>query len=271
MWGAEKPMAAALNSASVAVNAFNPLGQSGSFLAWAMPTWADPVVELSTNKNWTGEPIKPEQSPYGPPKPESQLYWSNTGAVPKDIANFLHEISGGTNVRSGLLEVSPETIKYLYNYMTGATGQFATRMANLGADAFTLNFNDLEMNDVPFARKLVGSKGSRADAEYFGNALNDVKLSEMGVKKAMEDGDREEAQRIMKDERTKLALAKPLEQFAQRISELKTLKRKIEANDKLSPEAKRSRKDAIDAKVKVLQDRGNMLYYRRIDAPGLAS
>ena len=148
-------------------NAFNPIG-SGDLLLTLSPTFADPIIELSENKDFHGGPKMPTK-PYGPDIADIQKSWEKTPNAYKDFAYFVYKATGGqirynpdgtiksTKKGPGVLgidgDISPETYQYIVEYMGGGLGKSVARLLNTTRDA--VNYS-AEWDKAPFIRQLYG-------------------------------------------------------------------------------------------------------------------
>lgn len=166
----EYTFAETFNSAfGTLAESLNPLGDTNWETA-ILPTVADPFMELAINKDYKGDPIYKEASPFGVQKPSSQLYWANTNAVFKGIASAVNGFTGGTEVTPGSMDISPEVIEYWTEYFTGAAGAFALRTAESPSKVIDSLRGDLEgelTRELPFIRKVFTSPSSREDTGKF--------------------------------------------------------------------------------------------------------
>jgi len=150
-----EPMKGAVNTVRAMVNAFNPLGEENP-LRLVSPTVTDPAVSLATNKDFAGRPIKPEQPPYQPDKPQSELYWDSVNPATKALTQAANKMTGGNELRSGLADVSPEVVDYLMGQVTGSAGQFVSRAANYAAQK--AQGEEVPTWKTPFLRKVAGEQ-----------------------------------------------------------------------------------------------------------------
>src|SRR5690606_19576166 len=121
--GAMRPLQAArFMLESVALH-FSPLGSTENVLAFISPTLADPLVTTSTGRRLDGLPLYPES--FDQTKPMSQRYWHSTeGTVFEKFTTWLNEVTGGSAVRPGLIDISPEQLRYWLTFTTGGAGGF---------------------------------------------------------------------------------------------------------------------------------------------------
>jgi len=170
----DRPMTVATDALMAFFEAFNPIG-SGSLLNMISPTFADPVVDLTLNKDYAGRPIMPNDTPFGPKEPDNQRYWNNVNPVWKGVTDLLNVGTGGDEVVAGAVDVSPETLEYLFGMVTGGAGAFVDRTL---AAPLKLADGDPEtvlgVNDIPLARKVIGKKPAWYDKSAFYARLEEV-------------------------------------------------------------------------------------------------
>jgi hypothetical protein len=158
------------------------------------PTLADPLVDLwGDNRDFADRPIMPDQDQYGPEKPDAQRYWGNVGPHWKAITDFMTTATGGDKVVRGNIDVSPETLEYMSGVVLGAAGTFLDRNISLVEKASGMIAGDpdaeIERNDIPLVRKLVGSKPGWYDKAAFYARLNHVEQEVSNAKKYIERED----------------------------------------------------------------------------------
>jgi hypothetical protein len=148
---------------TTALTSFNPIGfetegRSGweAFVSFVTPTVFDPIVDLSQNRDFTGRPIMPERSPYGPGEPEHQRYFGGTGPHWVAIAEYMNLATGGDDVTEGAVSMSPAAMEHLFGTVVGAAGSFIDRTVSVPSKIADPEF-DFNVSDVPFARKAVGT------------------------------------------------------------------------------------------------------------------
>lgn len=177
-------------------DAFNPLGNMGNFVSGISPTVLDPAVELAMNRNWAGVPIRPEEFPGAPPKPESQRYFKSVTGASKAIAQGLNAATGGNEVRSGAVDISPEWIDYMSSYFLGGAGDFIRRSGDVIARVY--NGEEIPIKDVPLARRFAGEKNEYFDTQKFIQNLKEAQTNLEEYKrygKAQDEGMLEFAER----------------------------------------------------------------------------
>lgn len=148
------------------VDSFNPIGGTQSLLNFIAPTVADPIVDLTRNRDFADRPIMPEQNQYGPPTPDNQRYWGSIAPHWRAVTDGLNNVSGGDEIMPGAIDVSPETLEYMSGVVTGAAGTFfIDRIGGLVEKAVA--GEDITTNDLPLIRKIVGQRPSWYDKSAY--------------------------------------------------------------------------------------------------------
>lgn len=162
--GRRSAPAAAGDLIATAWDAFNPLGREATPIQVLTPTVLDPFVQATENKDWAGRQIVPEQNPFGPPKPDSQLSRRDTSVYAKAIAQFLNVATGGDEVSSGKVDVSPATLDHYIDWATGGVGRFITKATQL---PFRVAGDDLPPNTIPIVNRFIGEPPRSTNAREF--------------------------------------------------------------------------------------------------------
>lgn len=261
--GSMSPGTALLNTFTSYVDAFNPLG-NGDLLTIATPTLIDPWVESAMNKNFAGAPIMPEGNPFGPQTPDAYKFFNSTSPLFTKTAEWLNKLTGGTEVRSGLIDVSPETLEYALDYLTGATGATVMRSAELARKLVAGDWEDLEWNDVPLARKLFASIPKNVDQQEYAQMRDDVMLAKQGIDQARKQRDHEKIKSIMAEEREKLTISRTFQSIDRRLSDLRNQIKNIDYNKAIPDVIKAERKKAIREQMDRLRTQAMKVYLQRI-------
>jgi hypothetical protein len=159
---------------SAVMNAFNPIG-SATLAQTITPTILDPITYVAQNKQWNGQALMPKSNPFGLPKPESERYFKSVNPTARFATQWLNRLTGGTENRSGLIDVSPEVVEMLVETYTGSLGKLAKDSVSL---PFLAASGDLEMHRVPFVRKVFGQKADYADTTIYRENRDEIKLFE---------------------------------------------------------------------------------------------
>lgn len=172
----------ALRSVDGLMNNFAPTGASNDMLTLVAPTLADPVLELSMNKDWTGRPIMPEPG-FRDTDRESQRYWSNTAPIYTAIADVASGLTGGHNRIDGLIELSPNMLEYITEFVFGGLGKFVNQNVALATGKAQ------DVSDIPIVRSFVGTTtGEVSVAADYAELQNKVKRVEKSIEDAKAAG-----------------------------------------------------------------------------------
>ena len=194
---------------SAMVGAFSPVSFGGGDNTSAVdqvvnaftPTIAKPIVDLSRNEDYFGGQIYNENFPMGTPKPESSLGRRSTPEAFKAITTFLNEVSGGNVAQSGSIDISPESLYYMYKFAIGGTGKFlqnTAETAGLGIDIATGQDKKLEVRKIPFARKVYGEPNKYADQSKFFDNYDEIRQMESALElRVASPEDRRNKKRIL--------------------------------------------------------------------------
>ena len=94
--------------------------QSRGFL----PDMAEPFADLAVNKNFFGSDIAINQNELFVQKSTAYSSRRSTNEVFKHTAQFLNDATGGSEFRSGAVDMSADRIDYLLAYFMGGVGRF---------------------------------------------------------------------------------------------------------------------------------------------------
>ena len=159
-------------------DAYNPLS-SGTLAQLLSPTLTDPIIQIGENKNWFGGPIKPDQPTFGAKKRESKLYWSSVRPQTKAITEWLNKMTGGSEIEAGFVDVSPENIDHLFDFMTGGVGKFIANSVSTTIDIGKGEFPELK--NIPFGRQVI-----KEPSEFYASGAIREVLDKSGTEKLSE-------------------------------------------------------------------------------------
>lgn len=161
------------------LGAFNPLGSedsktlTGTLFKNAAPTIFRPVADLWVNENFMGTQIYQENFPGGTPKPESTLGRRSTPEAYKAFADWLNRVSGGSQYRSGAVDINPDKMKYWIDYVSGGMGRFTGK--TIDAAAKTYNGIDIPPQQIPFLGKISGKVMPYADQQAMYDHIDELR------------------------------------------------------------------------------------------------
>jgi len=135
------------------------------------PTVLRPIVQIATNRSAFGSPIMPEGKES---QPDSMKMWRKTrGTAYEALAKGMNVASGGDEVQAGVVDVSPETLKLMVNFLTGGAGRFVTDTASTGYELATDGKAKLE--NAPVARTFYKKVGIDAHRARFYDQADEVR------------------------------------------------------------------------------------------------
>ena len=247
-----------------ATEMINPLGGTESFLNFVAPTVADPFVSLYINKDYKGDPIVKESPIFASrPTPDAHSHWNTTGEIPKAIAKSLNDFLGGNEVRSGLIDMSPDTIQFWFDYITGGAGRFVLRTGEtILFDVPEILAGDFEgkiMPRIPLVRKVIATPSEVADT---GTYLENRKelftiFAELDI--ARKAGDTERIKDVLQKYSDELRIYGRLKAIDNARNRLLRQIKKIERNPRLEDERKKQLIRNIRKKIQDFQKRGLIL------------
>jgi hypothetical protein len=149
--GVLKPQDAALDTIGMMFSTMNPIG-GGTLAQTISPTALDPLVQIMENRNFVGNPLGPDGYPGASKRPDAYLAWDSTPGIYKHVAQFVNELTGGSPVESGAVDVRPSTIKVLTDFALGSLGRTIIDLGKTGL-APVLDNTDFEgPEDVPLLK-----------------------------------------------------------------------------------------------------------------------
>lgn len=163
------------------LDAFNPIGNAGWSAQTLAPTFADPIVALTENKDWTGKPIARKDFSNLDPTPGYTRSKEATSVVFKEIAKFLNFASGGTDFKPGVLSPTPDQLEYLVGQATGGLGRELSKTATTVEK--TLTGEELPSYKIPLAGRFYGeTKSSAAESGRFYKNMEKLNQHENEIK-----------------------------------------------------------------------------------------
>jgi len=145
---------------------FNPIGNAGLSVQTIAPTFADPLVALAENRDWSGKPIAKEDRSGTDPTPGYTRAKETASWVSKQLAYYLNLASGGTKYKPGGLSPTPDQLDYLIGQVTGGVGREVLKVSQAVESSVT--GEELPTYKVPIAGRFYGdTKEQAATADRF--------------------------------------------------------------------------------------------------------
>jgi hypothetical protein len=163
------------------VTSFSPV-QGATLAQAAVPTVFKPLAEIQLNMKWNGQNVMPPLDPYDrTPIPDSRRHFNTVGSVPKWIAYTLNDLTGGSERTEGEIDISPESIEHMTEFLTGGVGRFWA--SALGYSWFTREPEQRRFRDLPLGIGAIGGRfysetdpERRTQSEYFDNMKKIARL-----------------------------------------------------------------------------------------------
>jgi hypothetical protein len=168
------PGAVAGDIVQAAIGSFSPINfpNSSDFPSFVTklltPTIGQIPVSLAMNENYFGQTIYNENFPFDTsPKPESELGRKGGSRWTQDAVKFWNKFTGGSEFRSGLIDINPDKIDFVMESLTGGMGKFVVRSAETVDKIITGNWDQIEHRQVPFMRVFFGQPAKYANVQDF--------------------------------------------------------------------------------------------------------
>ena len=163
------------------LEAFNPIGNAGWSAQTLAPTFADPIVALTENRDWTGKPIARKDFSNLDPTPGYTRAKDTASEFSTQIAKFLNYASGGTEFKPGVLSPTPDQIDYLIGQGTGGIGRELLKAEQTALK--TASGEELPPYKIPVVGRFYGeTKSSAAESGRFYKNLTKLNEHENEIK-----------------------------------------------------------------------------------------
>jgi hypothetical protein len=163
--GVKSPGDAVGDVLAASFETFSPMG-SGTLLQIITPTALDPVMEMAINEDWLGRPIRPE-SPYGDYGPDAYKAFASVRSSSAAISEGMNVATGGSRAESGSIDVSPEYLDHVFNFIAGGAGRFVGDVADIAGKVVTGQTSDVRVSSIPFAGNLYTESGIWLDSDRY--------------------------------------------------------------------------------------------------------
>ncbi len=246
------------------LGAFNPLGSedsqtlTGTLFKNAAPTILRPFADLWANESFMGTPIYRTNFPGGTPKPESTLGGRSTPEAYKAFANWLNSVSGGSQYRSGAVDINPDIMKYWIDYMSGGMGRFAGK--TIDAAAKTYNGIDIPSQQIPFLGKISGKVMPYADQQKMYDHIDELRQYNAELK-SLSGADRA----AFRDKyRGQLSMNGIIHQSEMQLKNLRKQRDEVYSDPTLTARQQADRVLMVEQNMKKVVDRFNREYREKV-------
>lgn len=201
---------AAANSATAALDAFNPFGGAESPLQAISPTITDPIVEIQTNRDYAGRMISPEWGN----GPDAYKYFPDVNSAARIIAKKLNEWTGGDEYTPGTIDISPETIEHVSDFIFGGLGSFAGKLYATGEAKIT--GEPVDDHNIPILSRFMGEVSPWASNTRFKDSMEELRTEQRRAGK----GDMKRGEKLLdREQRKKLVEGRRVEKRLRELSD----------------------------------------------------
>ncbi|EHT5512419.1 hypothetical protein KYA69_000659 [Salmonella enterica subsp. enterica serovar Sandiego] len=259
-----KATRAAGNIVGGLLGAFNPLGSedsktlTGTLLKNATPTIFRPAMDQAMNENFMGTQIYRENFPGGTPKPESTLGRRSTPEAYKVFADWLNRTSGGSQYRSGAVDINPDIMKYWIDYVSGGMGRFAGKTIDAAAKSY--NGTDIPAQQVPFLGKISGQVLPYDDQQKMYDRIDELRQYDAELK-TLRGADRTA---FLNKYRGQISMNGIIHQTQHQLKNLRKQRDEIYSDPTLSAREQSQRVKAVELRMKAVTDRFNREYREKV-------
>ncbi|EEW4411086.1 hypothetical protein ABNI57_004695, partial [Escherichia coli] len=246
------------------LGAFSPIGSetsetlSGALLKNAAPTILRPFANLAMNENFMGAQIYQENMPFGTPKPDSQQGRRSTPEAYKAFASWLNAFSGGSQYRPGAVDITPESLKFWIDYISGGTGRFISKTTD--AAVKSLNGIDIPEQQVPFLGKISGEVMPYADQQKMYDRMTEVAQYHAELKSLTGA----ERTAFIDENNGKLSMNGLMQDTRKRLKDLRKQRDAIYADSTLSLAQQAAMVKSVERDMKIAVDRFNREYNKKV-------
>lgn len=256
---------AARDVLSTAISGVSPVNPMDG-LTQLFPTVLKPIVEIASNKSFTGAPIVPEG--YAVENlPNYLKAWSKTPQVYKEAASLMNFLTGGFMTKDGvgLLDMSPEIYEHLVTSYMGGLGRTMQQAADLIVSP-AFNY-DVPTKSIPILNRFYGTVGYDDDNSIY-HAYNNQVSAALALKKQYE-GDPDKLKAIRENYATELSLERAQKQATKELNKIREAENNLK---KKYPQGTRS--SAYNNQMKLIKKRKQQIMQRfnkQANARGLTS
>ncbi|EHA2159617.1 hypothetical protein JKH83_004620 [Salmonella enterica] len=259
-----KPAKAAGNIVGGMLGAFNPLGSedsktlTGTLLKNLSPTLPRAFIDYAMNENFMGTQIRRENAPWGTPKPDSTLGRRSTPEAYKSFVNWLNTATGGSQYRSGAVDINPDTLKYWIDYISGGTGRFIGQTVDAAAKSY--NGTDIPSQQIPFLGKISGQVLPYDDQQKMYDRIDELRQYDAELK-TLRGADRTA---FLNKYRGQISMNGIIHQTQHQLKNLRKQRDEIYSDPTLSAREQSQRVKAVELRMKAVTDRFNREYREKV-------
>lgn len=213
-----------------------------------MPQIGKPFIDLATNSNFFGSAIYSEANEnYGSKKSDAGSGFKSTNEFYKQVAMGLNKGTGGSEYQSGLIDVHPETVRYMLEYIGSGASRFVLNTAETATRGAQGEF---EPSRTPFIRRFYGETTDHGDSNTFYERLDEVET----LQAELESLKGKERLEFRKENKALLRLSDDAKRTQK---QLKQLRKRL---DRFKEKDNKEVVEKIEAQIETAIDRFNLKY-----------
>ncbi|MGP8291740.1 LPD38 domain-containing protein [Vreelandella zhanjiangensis] len=251
---------AAKNLGLAILGSFSPIGWEDSDSATGLlmknltPTLVRSFAQVGFNEDFAGRLIYKDDLPFGTPTPQSSRAMPSTPEPYKAIASFLNDVTGGSEYRTGSVDINPGVMQHLVNYYGGGAWGFVEKTSSFAARVVT--GEEVERYRIPFAGRFASSTSPYRDQGLFYERRDELGqiANEADALKGRERID------FRRDNAEQIRLFNSAKNIEKQLQEDRKRRDRIQETETLSDEAKKNRVEMIERQMKRRIDDFNRRY-----------
>lgn len=250
---------------SIFADAFNPLGETSPSIQLFLPTVLDPLGALAENKDWTGRPIYREDINKLMPTPGFKRTFNSTSNLYKWTAEVLNNISGGDEIRPGIISPTPEHIQYIAEFVGSGVARELGKAWQTTESLIT--GDELPPYRIPIIGRFYGKTGTSANVSI--NFYSKLKEANLDYK-TLKEGSEKSRDRLLAD-KGRIRSMMIIKDAYDRIEKLKDIIkdkeeaiRRTDEDRYISEERRKSILDGLKSDIKELKEKEKEIMYHAI-------
>lgn len=136
------------------------MGEGGNVAAAFVPDAIKPLAQIARNTDWTGKPIQKENT-WNELDPEWTKAYRSTNKVMVSAMKNLSNLTGGDDVRPGLINISPAYSMHLIEGYMGGMGKTVMDAGGFVKNIVTTDWEDFNVRNVPIAKAVYKQSDDR--------------------------------------------------------------------------------------------------------------
>ena len=265
--GTKEMSAISIDLALAFSNAFNPL--NGDDMSMFIPSVFMPGVELGRNRDRFDRPIMPETANWEKyEKPDAQRYYKSVNPLAKHITDYMSKIGPepGNEVRPGALDVSPETLEYMTEWLFKGFGKSITKSIKTISDVS--EGNELETYNIPVIRRLYGTNSRYVDRDLYYQIREKVSrtVDEYQMFKSQKPSERTVDLAAYKKKRyVEIKMYNTMRFADKKLGWYRKKRKQLMLNKRMNPDSKKAQLEKVDAAMDLEMMKARLKYNRLIN------